>query len=145
MSDEALTGLLESDPGKSRPLAGRTSPLFTAVWCGYFLVAGWAIPKVLSIFGTLLAGMGLFSMERDSISYYLLSHNGWLTAATAAVLIVAVLVRQFVSLSDARRRQLNRVLVVMTIVCSPFVVAAFTFAVIAILFGPFSLTGKLPK
>jgi hypothetical protein len=144
MSDEALTGLLESDSGKPRPLGGRTSLLFTALWCGYFLVAGWAIPKVLLIFVTLLAGMGLFSVERDSIPYYLFSHNGWLTGAAAAVLIVAVLVRHFVSLSDARRRHLNRVLVVMTIVCLPFVVAAFTFAVIA-MFGPFSLIGKLPK
>ena len=145
MSDEALTGFLESDSGKPRPLTRRASLLFTAVWCGYFLVAGWAIPKVLPIFLTLLAGMRLFSVERDSISYYLFSHNGWFTAAAAAVLVVAVLVRQFVSVSDARRRQLNRVLVVMTIVCSPFVVAAFTFAAISILSGPLSLIGKLPK
>jgi hypothetical protein len=142
MSDEALTGFLESDSGKPRPLIGRTSLLFTAVWCGYFLVTCWAIPKALPIFVTLLAGMGLFSLERDSISYFVFSHNRWLTAAAAAVLIVAVLVRQFANLSEARRRQLNRVLVVMTILCSPFVVAALTFA---ILFGPFSLIGKLPK
>jgi len=145
MSDEALTRFLESDSGKPRQLTGRTSLLFTAVWCGYFLVAGWAIPKVLTIFVTLLAGMGLFSVERDSIPYYLFFHSGWLTAAAAAVLIVAVLVRQFVSLREVRRRQLNRILVVMTIVCSPFVVAAFTLAATAILLGPFSLVGRLPK
>ena len=125
-------------------LAGRTSLLFTAIWCHYFLIAGWAVSRVFPVFVTLLAGMG-FTISRESILLYLLFHFGWLIAASVAILIVVVLIRQFVGLSDVRRRLINRSLIVITIVSVPFVVAALAFAAYAILFGPFQLIGKLPQ
>lgn len=125
-------------------LAGRTSLLFTAIWCLYFLIAGWAVSRVFPVFVTLLAGMG-FTISRESILLYLLFHFGWLIAASVAILIVVVLIRQFVGLSDVRRRLINRSLIVITIVSVPFVVAALAFAAYAILFGPFQLIGKLPQ
>lgn len=125
-----------------RRLNGRTSLLFTATWCLYFLVVGWAVSRVFPVFMTLLAGMG-FAIPSELL-LYLLFRSVWLIAASVAILIVAVLVRQFVDLSDVGRRLINRFLIVITIISVPFVVAALAFATYAILLGPFQLFGKLP-
>ena len=86
-----------------------------------------------------------FAISSESILLYLLFHSAWLIAASVAILIVVMLIRQFVDLSDVRRRLINRFLIVITIVSVPFVVAALVFASYAILFGPFHLIGKLPE
>ena len=132
------------DSAMPRRLAGRTSLLFAVLWCLYFLLAGWAVSRVLPVFATLLAGMG-FAIPRESIRFYLIFHSVWFIAASVAILIVVVLIRQFVDLSDVRRRLIYRFLIVITIVSVPFVVAALAFAAYAILFGPFQLIGKLPE
>jgi len=85
-----------------------------------------------------------FAISTESILFYLGFHGVWFIAAGVAILIIFVLIRQFVDLSDVRRRLLHRFLVVITIVSVPFVVAALAFAAYAILFGPFQLIGKLP-
>jgi len=132
------------DSAMPRQLAGRTSLLFAVLWCLYFLLAGWAVSRVFPVFATLLAGMG-FAISSESIFFYLIVHSAWLIAASVAVLVVVVLVRQFADLSDFRRRLIHRFLIVITIISVPLVVAALAFAAYAILFGPFQLLGKLPE
>jgi len=131
------------DSSMPRRLTCRTSLLFTAIWCLYFLVAGWAISRVFPVFETLVAGRG-FAISGELV-LYLLFRSDWLIATGVAILIVVVLVRQFVDLSDVGRRLINRFLIVITIVSVPFVVLALALATYAILFGPFHLIGKLPE
>ena len=133
------------DSAMPRRPPGRTSLLFAVLWCLYFLLAGWAVSRVFPVFATLLAGMGLFAIPSESILFYLIFHSVWFIAASVAILIIVVLIRQFVDLSDVRRRLIHRFLIVITIVSVPFVVVALALAVYAILFGPFQVIGKLPE
>ena len=143
MSEQASKAYSEMDSSMPRRLTSTTSLLFTAIWCFYFLVAGRAISRVFPVFETLVAGRG-FAISSELL-LYLLFRSDWLIATGVAILIVVVLVRQFVDLSDVGRRLINRFLIVITIVSVPVVVLAFALAAYAILFGPFHLIGKLPE
>jgi hypothetical protein len=123
-----------------QPAPGESSWLFTAVCCGYFLLGGWAAYEIVPIFPTFFAGLGI-SISSGSLLFHLLRNYVWLIVAGVAILVTLALAKQVGNFSERYRRPVNLVLLIVAIGFAPMLLAAFAL----MLFGPFSLVGKLPK
>lgn len=132
MNDEA--------PREPQGAPGRSSWLFTAVCCGYFLLGGWAAHKIVPICTTVFAGLG-FSVSSGSLLFHLLLNYVWLIVAGVAVLVTLTFAKQVGNFSERYRRLVNVVLLIAAIGFAPMLLVAFALA----LSGPFHLTGKLAQ
>ena len=127
-------------PRESRRAPGKSSWLFTAVCCGYFLLGGWAAYKIVPIFFTFFAGLGI-SISSGSLLFHLLVNYVWLIVAGVAILVTLVLAKQVGNFGERYRRPVNLVLLIVAIVLAPILLAAFA----PTLSGPFHLFGKLAQ
>ena len=132
MNDEA--------PRETQRASRKSSWLFTAICCGYFLLGGWAAYKIVPICATFFAGLGI-SISSGSLLFHLLLNYVWLIVAGVAILVTLALAKQVRNFSERYRRPVNLVLLIVAIGFAPMLLAAFALT----LFGPFSLIGKLPK
>lgn len=132
MNDEA--------PKEPQRAPRKSSWLFTAGCCGYFLLGGWAAYKVVPICATFFAGLG-FSISFDSLLFHLLLNYVWLIVAGVAIFVTLALAKQLGNFSERYRRLVNLVLVIAAIGFAPMLLAAVAF----MLAGPFQLFGKLAK
>ena len=117
---------------------GKSSWLFTAVCCVYFLLGGWAAYKVVPICLTLFAGLGM-SISSGSLPFHLLLNYVWLIVAGVAFLVILALAKQVGNFSERYRRPVNLVLLIVAIGFAPLLLTAFALT----LLGPFHLVGKL--
>lgn len=132
MDDEA--------PRQLQRAPGKSSWLFTAVCCGYFLLGGWAVYKIVPIFATFFAGLG-FSISSGSLLFHLLLNYVWFIVAGVAILVTVALTKQIGNFNEGYRRLVNYVLLIVAIVFAPMVLAAVALT----LFGPVHLIGKLAQ
>ena len=132
MNDEA--------PREPQRALGKSSWLFTAVCCGYFLLGGWAAYKIVPICATFFAGLG-FSISSDSLLFHLLLNYVWLIVAGVAVLVTLALTKQVRNFSERYRRPVNLVLLIAAIGFAPMLLAVFAL----MLSRPFHLIGKLAQ
>jgi hypothetical protein len=132
MNDEA--------PREPQRVPGRSSWLFTAVCCGYFLLGGWAAYKVVPICATFFAGLGI-SISSGSLLFHLLLNYVRLIVAGVAILVALALAKQVGNFSERYRRPVNLVLLIAAIGFAPLLLAAFALA----LSGPFHVFGKLAQ
>jgi len=132
MNDEA--------PREPQRAPGKSSWLFTAVCCGYFLLAGWAAYKVVPICATFFAGLGI-SISSGSLLFHLLHNYLWLLVAGVAILVALALAKQVGNFSERYRRPVNLVLLIVAIGFAPMLLAAFALT----LSGAFHLVGKLAQ
>jgi hypothetical protein len=124
-------------PREPQRAPGKSSWLFTAVCCGYFLLGGWAAYNVVPICATFFAGPGT-SISFGSILFHLLLNYVWLIVVGVAILITLALAKQVGNFSERYRRPVNLFLLIAAIVFAPMVFAALALT----LSGPFHLTGK---
>jgi hypothetical protein len=132
MSDEA--------PRKPQRAPRKSSWLFTAVCCGYFLLGGWAAYRIVPICATFFAGLGI-SVSFGSLLFHLLLNYVWLIVVGVAILVMLALAKQVGNFSEPYRRLVNLVLLIVAIGFAPMLLAAFALK----LFGPFHLFGKLAQ
>ena len=132
MNDEA--------PREPQRAPGKSSWLFTAVCCVYFLWGGLAAYKVVPICLTYFAGLGM-SFSTDSLLFHFILNYEWLIVAGVAFLVILVLAKQIGNFSERYRRPVNLVLLIAAIGFAPQLLVAFTLA----LLGPFQLLGKLAQ
>ena len=132
MNDEA--------PREPQRAPGKSSWLFTAVCCGYFLLGGWAAYKVVPICFALFAGLGI-SISSGSLLFHLLLNYVWLIVAGVAILVTLALTKQVGNFSERYRRPVNLVLLIVAIGFAPLLLAAFALT----LSGAFHLVGKLAQ
>ena len=132
MNDEA--------PREPQRALGKSSWLFTAVCCGYFLLGGWAACKIVPICATFFAGLG-FSISSGSLLFHLLLNYVWLIVAGVAVLVTLALTKQVRNFSERYRRPVNLVLLIAAIGFAPMLLAVFAL----MLSRPFHLIGKLAQ
>jgi len=132
MNDEA--------PREPQRAPGKSSWLFTAVCCGYFLLGGWAAHKIVPLCLTLFAGLG-FSVSTGSLLFHLILNYVWFIVAGVAILVTLAFAKQVGSLSERYRRRVNIVLLIAAIGFAPMLLAAFAIA----LSGGFHLAGKLAQ
>ena len=125
---------------ESQRAPGKSSWLFTAICCGYFLLGGWAAYNVVPICATLFAGLGI-SISSGSLLFHLLLNYVWLIVAGVAILITLALAKQVGNFSERYRRPVTLFLLIVAIVFAPMVLAAFAL----MLSGPFHLTGKFAQ
>jgi len=118
----------------------KSSWLFTAVCCGYFLLGGWAAYKIFPIFPTFFAGLGI-SISSGSLLFRLLLNYVWLIVAGVAILVTVALAKQVGNFSERYRRPVNLVLLTAAIGFAPMVLAALALT----LSGAFDLFGKLAQ
>jgi len=95
MNDEA--------PREPQRAPGKSSWLFTAVCCSYFLLGGWAAYKVVPICATFFAGLGI-SISSGSLLFHLLHNYLWLLVAGVAILVALALAKQVGNFSERYRR-----------------------------------------
>ena len=119
---------------------GKSSWLFTAVCCGYFLLGGWAAYKVVPICATFFAGLGI-SISSGSLLFHLLLNYVWLIGAGVAIFVTLALAKQVGNFSERYRRPVNLFLLIVAIVFAPMLLAAFALT----LSGAFHLTGKFAQ
>ena len=127
-------------PREPQRAPGKSSWLFTAVCCGYFLLGGWAAYKVVPICATFFAGLGI-SLSSGSLLFHLLLNYEWLIVAGVAILVTLALAKQVGDFSERYRRPVNLFLLVVAIVFAPMLLAACALT----LSGAFHLTGKLSR
>jgi hypothetical protein len=132
MNDEAPRG--------SQPAQEKSSWLFTALCCGYFLVGGWAAYRIVPICATFFAGLGM-GISSSSLLFYLLLNYVWLIVAGVTILVILALAKQVGNFSPRFRRPANLVLLIAAIGFAPMVLAASALT----LFGAFTLIGKLAQ
>jgi len=132
MNDEA--------PKEPQRAPGKSSWLFTAVCCGYFLLGGWAAYKIVPICFTFFAGLGI-SISSGSFLFHLLLNYVWLIVAGVAILVTLALAIQVGNFSERYRRPVNLVLLVVAIGFAPMLLAVFALK----LHGAFHLIGKLAQ
>lgn len=132
MNDEA--------PREPQRAPGKSSWLFTAVCCGYFLLGGWAAYKIVPICATIFAGLGI-SISSGSLLFHLLLNYVWLIVAGVAVLVTLALAKQVGNFSERYRRPVNLVLLIVAIGFAPMLLAVFALK----LHGAFHLFGKLAQ
>lgn len=132
MNDEA--------PREAQRAPGKSSWPFTAVYCGYFLLGGWAAYRIVPICATFFAGLG-FSISSGSLLFHLLLNYVWLIVAGVAILVTLALAKQVGNFSERYRRPVNLVLLIAVIGFAPMLLAAFALT----LSGPFHLFGKLAQ
>jgi hypothetical protein len=132
MNDEA--------PREPQRAPGKSSWVFTAVCCGYFLLGSWAAYKVIPICATFFAGLGI-SISSGSLLFHLLLNYVWLIVAGMAILVTLALAKQVGNFSERYRRAVNVVLLIGAIGFAPLLLAAFAFS----LSGAFHLVGKLAQ
>jgi hypothetical protein len=132
MSDEA--------PRKPQRAPRKSSWLFTAVCCGYFLLGGWAAYQIFPICATLFAGLGI-SISSGSLLFHLLLNYVWLIVAGVAILVTLALAKQVGNFSERYRRPVNLVLLIAAIGFAPMLLTVLALT----LFGPFHLFGKLAQ
>ncbi len=130
MTAEAPRGL--------QPAPSKSSWLFTAACCTYFVLGGWAAYKAVPVFATLLAGQG-FSIP--PLLFHVLLNLNYVVAAAVAVFVALVVVRHVGYFSARSRRLLNLVLIVAAVGAAPMLGLALAIT----LSGPFTILGKLPK
>ena len=134
MNDEA--------PTRPQSATGKSSWLFTAVYCSYFVLGGWAVCKTVPVFATLLAGQG-FSISPDSLLFHMLLNLNyiWLVGAVVAIFVALVIAKHVGYFSARSRRLVNLVLIVAAVGAAPMLGLALAIT----LSGPFTIIGKLPK
>jgi hypothetical protein len=132
MNDEA--------PREPQRAPGKSSWLFTAVCCRYFLLGGWAAYKIFPVCATFFAGLG-FGISFGSLLFHLLLNYVWLIVAGVAILVTLALAKQLGSFSGRYRRAVNLVLLIAAIGFAPMLLAVFALT----LLGPFHLIGKLAQ
>jgi hypothetical protein len=116
----------------------KSSWLFTAVCCGYFLLGGWAAYRVVPFFAIYFAGLG-FSISFDSLLFHLLLNYMWLIVAGVAILVTLAIAKQVGYFNERYRRPVNLVLLIVAIGFAPLVALALTLG------GTFTLLGKLAQ
>jgi len=131
MNDEA--------PREPQRAPRKSSWLFTAVCCGYFLLGGWAAYKAVPICATYFAGLGI-SISSDSL-LFLLRNNVWLIVAGVAFLVTLAFAKQVGNFSERYRRPVNLVLLIAAIGFAPPLLVAVALT----LSGPFHVFGKLAQ
>jgi hypothetical protein len=131
MNDEA--------PIEPQRAPGKSSWLFTAVCCGYFVLGGWAAYKIVPICATFFAGLGIISS--GSLLFQLLLNYVWLIVAGVAILVTLALAKQVGNFSERYRRPVNLVLLIVAIGFAPILLVAFALT----LSGAFNLIGKLAQ
>jgi len=119
---------------------GKSSRLFTALSCGYFLLGGWAAYRIAPICFAFFAGLGL-SVSSGSLLFRLLLNYGWLIFAGVAVLLILAFAKQAGNLSERYQRLVNFVLLIAAIGFAPMLLATLVLK----LSGPFHLIGKLAQ
>jgi hypothetical protein len=127
-------------PSGPQRAPGKSSWLFTAVCCGYFLLGGWAAYKILPICATFFAGLGI-SISSGSVLFHLLLNYVWLIVVGVAILVTLALAKQVGNFSERYRRAVNLALLIAAIGFAPMLLAAFALT----LSGPFHLIGKLAQ
>jgi len=118
----------------------KSSWLFTAVCCGYFLLGGWAAYKVVPICATYFAGLGI-SISYDSLLFHLLLNYVWIIVAGVAILVTLAIAKQIGNFNERYRRPVNLVLLIVAIGFAPLLLAVFALT----LSGPFHVFGKLAQ
>lgn len=126
--------------GEAQRAPRKSSWLFTAVCCGYFLLSGWAAYKIIPICATYSAGLGL-SVSSGSLLFHLLLNYVWLIVAGVAVLVGLAIAKQAGNFSERYQRPVNLVLLIAAIGFAPMLLVAFALT----LSGAFHLTGKLAQ
>ena len=116
----------------------KSSWLFTAVCCGYFLLGGWAAYKVVPICATYFAGLGI-SISYDSLLFHLLLNHVWLIVAGVAILVTLTIAKQVGNFNARYRRPVNLVLLIVAIGFAPLIAFALTLS------GTFHVLGKLAQ
>ncbi len=132
--------MIDEAPRGSQPASGKSSWLFTAACCSYFVLGGWAAYKTVPVFATLLAGEG-FSIPSFLFNVLLNLNYIWLVAAGVAIFVALVIARHFGYVSGRSRRLVNLVLIVAAVGAAPMLGLALAIT----LSGPFTIFGKLPK
>ena len=130
----------EEAPREPQRGPGKSSWLFTAVCCGYFLLSGWAAYKVVPIYATFFAGLGI-SISSGSLLFHLLLNYVWLIVTGVVILVTLALAKQVGDFSERYRRPVNLVLLIVAIGFAPVLLAAFALT----LSGAFHLVGKLAQ
>jgi len=116
----------------------KSSWLFTAVCCGYFLLGGWAAYKVVPICATYFAGLGI-TISSDSLLFHLLLNHVWLIVAGVAILVTLTIAKQVGNFNARYRRPVNLVLLIVAIGFAPLIAFALTLS------GTFHVLGKLAQ
>ena len=134
MNAQFLLGL-PGPAGVRRPSGSIAWPL-ALLFCGYFLFACWPAIQFISVFLTLLAGLGL-----TSPFLILLLRLGWCVIVAVIVGAISLTVaKQFVDFKDRYRRLVNLFLLVVTIGFLP----PALFELFLLLYRPvFHLYGKV--
>jgi len=130
----------DEGPRESQRTAGKSSSLFTAVCCGYFLLGGWAARRIVPICATFFAGLGV-SISSGSLLFHLLLNYVWLIVAGVAILVILTFAKQVGNFSERYRRPVNLVLLIAAIGFAPMLLVAFILA----LSGPFHLFARLAQ
>ena len=125
-------------PREPQRAPGKSSWLFTAVCCGYFLLGGWAAYKVVPICATYFAGLGI-TISSDSLLFHLLLNHVWLIVAGVAILVTLTIAKQVGNFNARYRRPVNLVLLIVAIGFAPLIAFALTLS------GTFHVLGKLAQ
>lgn len=132
-----MNGEAPRDPQRA---PGKSSWLFTAVCCGYFLLGGWAAYRIVPICATFFAGLGI-SISSGSLLFHLLLNYVWLVVVGMAILVALALAKQVGNFSERYRRPVNLVLLIVAIGLAPMLLAALALT----MSGTFHLFGKLAQ
>jgi hypothetical protein len=119
----------------------KSSWLFAAVCCGYFVLGGWASYKLApACLAIVFVGFGS-SASSNWLFFHLLSNYAWLVVSGTVILLCLVFAKQVGFFSERYRRAVNLLLLITAIGFAPMLLVAFALT----LSGPFHLIGKLAQ